>query len=303
MILVVASCYGAHRAHDVPGDGRTSIDGLQPTGDGQMPTSSDDGSAACPSGFKMFPYTGSPEAYMPPSCVTSINVDLSGAAGGTAYYYNARSSPGGYGARVQGTLAIAPGSTINVYVGGVGGDSTAFTAGTRGFNGGGSGAGTTNPNGTGGSTGGGGGGASDIRIGGSDLAHRVFIAAGGGGGGSCSNNLASGGNGGITFGDPPVTCDGKATLPTGGTQTTGGLAGTYPSGGCISSGHSGMLGVGGDSGPTDCGGGGGGGGYYGGGGGNTTGGAGGSSHAGSAATDVIETAGSNAGPGVVWIYY
>ena len=126
-----------------------------------------------------FAAIGRQQSFVVPAGVTSLFVDMRGAqgAGGvqTPCY-------GGKGAQVQGTIAVTPGETIDVYVGG-----------QNGFNGGG------NP-GTGNRFGGAGngGGASDIRRGGIALGNRVMVAGGGGGrgsgcSGSSSRESASGG--------------------------------------------------------------------------------------------------------------
>jgi len=70
-----------------------------------------------------FGFTGGPQAWTVPAGVTSASFDLSGAQGGS----------GGKGARVVATIAVTPGSTLLIYVGG----QPAGSGG--GFNGGGSG--------------------------------------------------------------------------------------------------------------------------------------------------------------------
>src|SRR5439155_9862323 len=103
---------------------------------------------------------------------------------------------GGKGGRVQTTLAVTPGETLVIYVGGRGGHLTGpNTAGPGRFNGGGAG-GIDNVDFNGPAAGG--GGASDVRQGGDDLGHRV-VAAGAGGGAECCED-ANGGDGGGTTG-------------------------------------------------------------------------------------------------------
>jgi hypothetical protein len=227
-----------------------------------------------------------------PAGVTTVNFDVQGAAGGSDNVFSAPIP--GKGGRLQGTLAVTPGQTINFFVGSVGGNGTTSGA-TGGFNGGGNafyypGVGT----------GGGGGGASDIRVGGTALTNRVVVAGGGGGSGwdSPFNEYAGGDGGGLTGGASQANVGGSSSM--GGTQTSGGapafLAGW-------TSGSAGTLGTGGD-GSTQGVSGGGGGGYYGGGGGIWNGGGGGSSFADPAVTALItHTQGYNTGDGVVGIHY
>ena len=72
------------------------------------------GNDSCDSGFQTFNYTGGLQMWTVPTGVTSINVDVYGAAG-------ANSADGGIGAnggRVQADLAVTPGQILNIYVGG-----------------------------------------------------------------------------------------------------------------------------------------------------------------------------------------
>jgi|688.fasta_scaffold00017_23 hypothetical protein len=200
-----------------------------------------------------FNYTGAVQTWVVPPCVTSINVVAAGAKGGGAI--------GGNGARITATIAVTPGQTLNIYVGGMG------TCGNNsgGWNGGGTGYASNPANVTYNSCGG--GGATDIRIGGTALANRVIVAgAGGGKGGGSNTNTPGGGalcnngaNGGNTFGAGGG----------GGTQVAGGNGGA-PWAGTPPGGQAGTLGQGGNGGfwQTASGGGGGGGRYGGGGGGN-----------------------------------
>ena len=119
---------------------------------------------------------GSNQTFTVPVGVTSINVYIWGAAGGSE---NNAASRGGAGAMVQGVLSVSPGQILTILVGG-GGQSS----GAGGFGGGGAGA-TGYP---------GGGGRSSIAISGIE----VVIAGAGGGG---VRNVAGGigtfsGNGG-----------------------------------------------------------------------------------------------------------
>lgn len=222
--------------------------------------------------------------YIVPAGVISISFDVAGAAGG------AFTQPGGQGGRVQGTLAVTPGETLYIYVGGVGGAYPTITGGvSSGGEDGGSG---------GSSDGGSGGGAaSDIRTsitGGASsvasLSTRVVV--GGGGGGAdydCSTQHAGGAadypSGGAGSGD----CGG--TYAQGGTQTAGGAASS-------SGGTAGSFGVGGSG--TNYGGGGGGG-WYGGGGGYSGSGGGGSSYAGAGTSGVTYSSSPGTGGGYVSI--
>ncbi|MBV8066636.1 MAG: hypothetical protein JO113_01565, partial [Candidatus Eremiobacteraeota bacterium] len=112
-------------------------------------------------GSEKFKYTGAKQKFKVPAGVAHVTIDALGAAGGGG---GASTAPGGNGGLVKATIAVTPGETLGVFVGGANG----------GFNGGGPGS----PSGTEG-----GGGASDVRQGGDTLTNRVVIAGGGGGGG------------------------------------------------------------------------------------------------------------------------
>ena len=240
-------------------------------------------------------YTGAVQKWVVPSCATSITISVYGAQGQGGLGPATRSFPtatpggvGGLGGVATGVLAVTPGDTVYVYVGG-----------RSGWNGGGD-------TGLGyGLEGGFGGGASDARYGGFTLADRVIVGGGGGGGGGGgSKSLCSpgtpgpggdGGAGGLTStagSTGTETCTGScptqgiggngATVSSGG---TGGAAGTGPVANGTAGGN-GVLGIGGSGGGTNYNsppywsdatgiGGGGGGGYYGGGGGGGAGFAGG----------------------------
>jgi hypothetical protein len=208
-----------------------------------------------------FNWTGEAQTWTVPDGVTKATFDLYGDEGGLAE----RKSSGGKGGRATATIPVTGGSSVQVTVGGQG-QSDANPA-DGGFNGGGNG-----------QLGGGGGGASDIRIGGTDLANRVLVAGGGGGGGNCGvtrgGSQTDGGDGGGTSGDDAFTsrlCAEEGIVGGGGgTQDAGGTA-TSPA-------TPGLPGLGGNSGGVS-GGGGGGGGWFGGGGGFDGGaGGGGSGH-------------------------
>jgi hypothetical protein len=192
--------------------------------------------------------TGNTQTYIVPSGVTSINVTLYGAAGGTS---SSSSGTGGLGGETQGTLNVTPGEVLTIIVAGAGGSNSGVNGGTGGYGGGGAG-------GNGSSVGGGGGGgASQILNGATELA----IAAGGGG--AAGFNSSGGGAGGNT---------GSASGGGGGTQSSGGTGG----GNGATNGGSPTGGAGGGN-SVSYGGGGGGSGYWGGGGGGSVAGGGGGS--------------------------
>lgn len=186
----------------------------------------------------------------------SVTFEVSGSQGGGA--------EGGNGAVIQATTSLLPGSTVIVVVGG------------PGYNGG----GAATPQLVSGS-GAEGGGASDLRIGGDTLAHRVLVAAGGGG---APSGLAGGAGAAIGTGGT-----GEGFGGSGGSAISGGVGGWCSD--ATTPGEPGSLGQGGMGGFDDSNrragrsgaGGSGGGGWYGGGGGGFcssagSGGGGGSSH-------------------------
>jgi hypothetical protein len=227
-----------------------------------------------------FNYTGGQQTWVVPTGITSITVDASGAKGGDGR--NGGPYPGGTGARVQTTLTVTPGETLNIYVGGQGASTSA-----GGYNGGASG-----------QNGGGGGGASDIRQGGTALTNRVVVAGAGGGSGYWNGSGPGYGGAGGQNGSNGTNA-GSATGGGGGTQSAGGVGGTdggYNGGnGSIGQGGTGGFGYGA----------GGGGGYYGGGGGggygSGAGGGGGSSW--TSGTSTTYTTGYQNGNGQISITY
>jgi hypothetical protein len=166
--------------------------------------------------------------------VCAVSVTLRGAEGGTGAFPDSSSeavpSPSGGGLGGSATtvgLAVTPGETLTVDVGGKGADGEGVVptgnaqvnsgvssaapgdGGAGGFNGGGNG-------GDGPSAGGGGGGATDVRRG-----DTVLVVAGGGGGssgGGTGSNGAGGGGGsgvgpdGTTFENGVQTGDGLAII-------------------------------------------------------------------------------------------
>lgn len=229
---------------------------------------------------RVFAYTGAAQTTVVPSGANFVTVDLQGAQGGGSGAYL-----GGRGGRLRASLAVTPGETLQINVGGRG-VQTATPSAPGGWNGG----GPQNADAT--SQGFGGGGATDIRRGAFALADRIAIAGGGGGAGYASVN---GGDGGGTTGQAGP--NGAYTGGGGGTPSAGGAAGTgSPQGGATA----GALGIGGTAGISQFGiAGGGGGGLYGGGGGvargTTTqvasGAGGGSSYVDVAATNVLHQQG------------
>ena len=113
-------------------------------------------------------------------------------------------SIGGKGGYAEGVVHLNEGETVYVYVGGSG--NTGGLAG--GFNGGGAGISYS-----------GGGGATDFRVEGNTLYHRIVVAGGGGGGGrGGASDAGDGGAGGGYDGLPCTTCG----VSGGGTQTSPG---------------------------------------------------------------------------------
>ncbi len=195
-----------------------------------------------------YSYTGSPQNYTVPPCVTSITFTVAGADGG--------GPSGGNGAVITYTLSVNPGDIITINAGGSG------AVGGVGYGGGGTGFLSSDGNINFASYGG--GGATTVSVNGTP----VIIAGGGGGTGGGSNNVAGGGGGCATG------LVGSSTFGIGGgigTQVSGGQGGV-PWAGTPPGGQAGSLGQGGNGGIWQtASGGGGGGGYYGGGGGGNDG--------------------------------
>jgi hypothetical protein len=242
----------------------------------QQPTPVPTSTAASPQLNMSFSYTGAVQQYVVPAGVFAVEIEATGAGGSAGPATS--SKPPGAGGRVTGTLAVSPGQTLYVYVGG----QSRWNGGGRG------------------QSGSHGGDASDVRVGGTELSHRVIVGGGGGGLGGqtsffqCQAGTAHGG-GGMAASVPGV---GTGSGGAGGSGigfcgNDGGLAGGAPvniekihggggSGGGLTSGgagaqasgygtgEAGSLGRGGDAYESpNCeayGTGGGGGGYYGGGG-------------------------------------
>ncbi len=244
----------------------------------------------------VFNYTGSAQTWTVPDGITSIDVTLTGAEGGVSYYDASRGSHAGRGGKVTATLAVTPGQVLNLYVGGKGQDFTNVSGvqAMGGYNGGGNG-------GAYGYYSAGGGGASDIRIGGTSLSDRVIVAGGGGANGYGYYGTQGGHGGGTTGANGEAYSSYGAA--TGGSQTSGGIGGTYSSSSSVYQGDAGTLGQGGEG--SYYYGGGGGGGYYGGGGAGYLGsGGGGSSFAnGTYASSVVHTQGYQTNNGQIIIAF
>ena len=170
-----------------------------------------------------YAYTGSTQQFTVPAGVTSIEVYLSGAAGG----YTDDSSGGG--AYVHGVLSVTPTTAYDIEVGQQGFfDADTFPPGTdscvqgdRAYNGGGAGRVCQEPLGGGAirySRSSGGGGSTDLRPAGGNLGSRVLVAAGGGGAGTANGQPA--GAGGSSGQDSPSIGGGKTPV-----GAAGGLGG------------------------------------------------------------------------------
>ncbi len=256
--------------------------------------------------METFSHTGAAQPFTVPAGVTQVTIEAWGAQGGTGNDLGGN-NPGGDGGYVEATLAVTPDETLEVFVGGRGGDAVGGAAGGGGFNGGANGGAGLPDDG-----GGGGGGASDVRRGGAPL---VVAGGGGGSGGQFFPGEMGGvgGDGGGLIGAPGGDSIGESTYNGGGGGDTpggtGGAGGTGAGGfpgspGGAGSGGAGANGVGA--------GGGGGGGHYGGGGGEGSesgpsgpggGGGGGSSFTAAGATAVSHQQGVRTGHGQVVITY
>lgn len=166
-----------------------------------------------------FGFTGGEQVVTVPAGVHSLTVYLSGAQGGAGRSGagtiggspNSPGGTGGLGGRVRGTLAVTPGATLSIWVGGQGSQAI-------------------NPGGIGQGVDGIGGGATDLRLGGNGIGNRVGIAGGGGGGGNAgwsTANVIAGGAGGVGGGG---TGGAGADVP-GGPGPYGGGGGAVGTGG------------------------------------------------------------------------
>jgi hypothetical protein len=295
------------------------------------------GGAGAQSTEKSFEDVGE-HSWTVPAGICSLWVEAKGAQGGDAISEGpdvAAAAPapppvdptakneGGLGGEAKAHIVVTPGETLEVNVGGRGGDALNEKAGKGGDNGGADG-GTGGTN-TDDESGAGGGGASDVRQGGDELENRVVVAGGGGGAGggiadTTGTDASEGGDGGGKEGDDGKPAFGAVSTQAGegGSQSEGGDGGIIDPSTSNRNGEDGDLGDGGEGGGFDPqfaiadGGGGGGGGLYGGGGGASSrsdagdtfvdgAGGGGGSGFGPEGTD-FET-GTNKGDGEVTISY
>ncbi|GAB2491139.1 hypothetical protein GCM10027082_47810 [Comamonas humi] len=171
-----------------------------------------------------FGFTGGEQTVTVPAGVHSLTVYLSGAQGGAGRSGagtiggspNSPGGTGGLGGRVRGTLAVTPGSSLSIWVGGQASQAV-------------------NPGGVGQGVDGIGGGATDLRVGGNTPGNRVAIAGGGGGGGNAgwsTANVIAGGAGGVGGGG---TGGAGANVP-GGPGPFGGGGGAVGTGGAAGGG-------------------------------------------------------------------
>jgi hypothetical protein len=153
-----------------------------------------------------FSYTGAAESWVVPAGVTSAVFAVYGAAGGSVAPIAMGPLPGGSGGRggrVQATVALTPGETLNMRVGSAGQAGATFNLGNSGiatiaggFNGGGTNTFMCTVSFCHVDLGGGGGGASDVRTSVDGLANRLLVAGGGGGAGvgGVPSDLGTGGD-------------------------------------------------------------------------------------------------------------
>jgi hypothetical protein len=265
-----------------------------------------------------FEFTGAEEPFVVPANVCEVFVLAIGAEGGDGNRAGDEPEPlgsadfgfGAQGGSVATTLPVTPGETLDVVVGGAGGDALdevmnqaravaepqptgGSMGGAGGFNGGGGG-------GDGSNGGGGGGGASEVFRAGSAL-----VVAGGGGGGGGYLDAGNGGAGGGPGDDGTDAGSGAEGGSSGGNGGAGGSGASTGENGAPGQGGEGAFGL-------DAGGGGGGGAQGGGGGGSNdtselSGGGGGGAGSSSAVspTPIFDSAveGDEEGNGVVVIGY
>jgi hypothetical protein len=243
---------------------------------------------------KRLVYTGSNtyQTFVVPNNVSYIEIELTGAGGGTA----GSGMTGGSGGFVSGRLIVTPGETLTLIVPSGGGLGTS----SGGYGGGGTGASGSC---SGGNSGGGGGRAAILRgaTGGSGGTELCTAGGGGGGGYHTGSSGATGGNGGGSTGNNGGTSGGYSGY--GGNGGTNSAAGTGGSGGG-NNGYQTTGGVGRYAGSGSYCGGAGGGGYYGGGGGGATsgppatgGGGGGASYTGGLSGTIVNIQGGGASGG------
>ncbi len=253
-----------------------------------------------------FTFTGDTQSIVVPEGVTTMHVVAIGGRGGQGAQTQA---VGGFGAVVSADVAVTPGKTVIVVVGGNGGDAAGAVGGKGGFGGLGSG-------GDGGSAkstlvekgGGGGGGMSYAYVDGEGVLPGFLVGAAGGGGSGGGRVGGAGGNGSGDNGTNGQA--GNLGAPTNATPGGGGGGGgttTAPGGnGKFFAGGAGIFGFADNSG----GGGGGGAGVFGGGGGGEGdtdgngggGGAGSSSASSTNATNASYTRDTTGVPSITFTY-
>jgi len=241
-----------------------------------------------------------------PAGATTATIECYGAQGGRGTTITGGTPGGdpGKGGYTKATIAVTPGETLDILVGGQGGSAGTVPSGSGG------GTSTDSANGTGGSStgsvsrGGAGGGRSEVSRAGTPL---IIAGAGGGGGGGSpthySGQAGKGGDGGGLIGQ-----DGGLATAGAVPSDLGGGGGTQAAGGSSHNGTPGSSLQGGDAQTLSVSGGGGGDGYFGGGGGdsdapayNAPGGGGGSSYA--TGSSITHTQGVRSGDGLVVITY
>ena len=261
---------------------------------GALPTSG--------TGWQIFEETGNAQTFTVPAGVVGVTVILAGAGGGEGWDAagDGQAVAGAAGGGEVSDLSTTPGSTLEVVVGGAGGDGTGGSGtaagGDAGFNGGGAGSANSDA----GFGGGGGGGATEVGSASCAATLTCALVAGGGGGtGGGALQASPGGQAGSPAGSDGTGADGTSGGG-GGTQSAPGAGG----GTGTDAGSPGVLNVGGAG---TSGGGGGGGGYYGRGGGGEsgandgTGGGGGSTYGPAGANPSAGADGSqDGGAAIIW---
>ncbi len=256
-----------------------------------------------------FTYQGVDESFVVPDDVCEVTITSLGAEGGDGDEQPG-AGEGGLGGEAVGAVAVVPGESLTVTVGGTGSDAAGTVGGAGGFNGGATGGSDNGTGSVGG--GGGGGGMSDVSRG-----TDVLVAAGGGGGGGGSGGIFIGGGGGNGGGGGTDGGTGDTGATGGQAGGAGGAGGTGVSNGDDGdAGTAGTGGAGGDDSPVPLtatggeAGGGGGGGVVGGGGGGAagfaasdSGGGGGGGGSGTTPDGTGMTDSVQAGNGVVHIAY
>ena len=247
-----------------------------------------------------FSFTDDAQTFLVPESVCAITVDAFSAQGGDGDTDNLVFGAGALGGRATATVSVTPGETLQVLVGGAGGDAPNAGLGPGGFpDGGDGGSGGTN-------AGGGGGGGSSSVLRGTDVLV-IAGAGGGGGGGGQANGQGNGGAGGDAGQDGANVPAGAQGGQSGGNGGAGGNG--VGAGGAGESGAALQGGAGGDSPDNNQGGGGGGGGAVGGGGGgassasNTNGGGGGGGGSGTGPSGTTFETGVRSGDGALTITF